>query len=173
LLAAPSARVVVTGSSAHLSALGEGAWCLSKQEWDRTAAYSKSKLANIMFAYEMARRTEGTSITANAMDPGGVATRFARNNGLKAWLKHLVYYAHKGQLISARQGADTIAYLAVEESLQGQRGGYYFNRVPAKSSPASHDPVAAQDLWQTSLAMSGLDRDLETASAEVRRIFLA
>ena len=172
LLAAPSARVVVTGSGTHSGASCEGNWCLSQAEWNRTVAYSKSKLANIVFAYELARRTKGTGVTSNAMDPGGVATRFARNNGLKAWLKHLIYYVLKGRLISARRGADTIVYLATDPSLQGRSGGYYMERAEIRSSPASYDNSAAKNLWKLSLDLSGLKNHLSGAPEPVRRVVL-
>ncbi len=172
LLAAPSARVVVTGSSAHAGAPSVGVWCLSAKDWDRKTAYAKSKLANIMFAYELARRTAGTTITCNAFDPGGVATRLGLNNGLKAWMKHLLYYALKRQLLSARKGADTLVYLATDESVRGQTGRYYHQRREVRSSPASYDQAKAEELWRLSVKMSGLDGSLDGLSEQARTIML-
>ena len=172
LLAAPAARVVVTGSSAHFGASAGADWCLSSKAWDRRAAYSQSKLANILFAYELARRTVGTSITSNAMDPGGVASRFASNNGLKAWVRHLAYYALKGQLISPRKGSDTIVYLATDESLQGCRGKYFRQRSPIRSSPASYDEDAARKLWELSRLLVSLRDDMAGYSEQARRIVI-
>lgn len=170
LLAAPTGRVVVTGSSAHAGAPAGGNWCLSAEGWNRSAAYAKSKLANIMFAYELARRTAGTAVTSNAMDPGGVATRFASNNGLKAWLRHLGYYALNGQLIGPRKGADTIVHLATDESLRGCSGGYYKQRTEIRSSPASYDELAARRLWELSRVQTELGTSLDGLSEQAHRI---
>ena len=172
LLAAPSAGVVTTGSGTHAAAPVHGKWCLGKEDWDRKVAYAKSKLANIMFAYELARRTAGTGVTSNAVDPGGVASRFARNNGLKAWLKHMLFYALKGQLLSPRRGADTLVYLASEDSLRGRTGRYYHQRREIRSSPASYNEAMAGDLWRLSVQMSGLEHDVERLSEQARRILL-
>ena len=79
-------------------------WILRSDNYDRKGAYAMSKLANIVFTYELARRLQQTTVTCNAVDPGGVATHLGRNNGLVAWLKHLTYYAMKGQLQSPRKG---------------------------------------------------------------------
>ena len=70
LTASDEARVITIASSAHASSLERG-WLLTPDTFDRRAAYAISKLANIMFAYELARRTRGTSILSNALDPGG------------------------------------------------------------------------------------------------------
>jgi NAD(P)-dependent dehydrogenase (short-subunit alcohol dehydrogenase family) len=172
LLAAPAARVVVTGSSAHAGAPAVGGGCSSAKDWDRKAAYARSKLANIMFAYELARRTAGTGITSHALDPGGVATRLGLNNGFTAWLRHLLYYALKRQLLSARKGADTLVYLATDESLRGRTGRYYRQRREIRSSPASYDEARAGDLWRLSVQMSGLGDHLDGLSEQARDIML-
>lgn len=170
LLAGGASRVLVTGSSAHRGVRSGGEWCLPRHGYNRTLAYAKSKLANVVFAYELARRAQGTGLTCNVVDPGGVASRFARNNGLKAWLKHLTYYMLKGELISARRGADTIVHLATAQSLDGQTGGYYRERKRARSSSESRDAEAARQLWELSVDLAGLGRGQPEVPEAVEQI---
>jgi meiotically up-regulated gene 157 (Mug157) protein len=83
-------------------------------------------------------------------------TNFARNNGIKSWLKHLVAHGLKGQLISATQGADSVVYLATSDEVRGRTGNYYYQRREIESSPASHDHEAAKRLWLLSLKLTGV-----------------
>ena len=138
------------------------------ESYDRKLAYGKSKLANIVFAYELARRLSETSVVSNAVDPGGVATGLGRNNGLVSWSKHLLYYALKRQLLMPRQGAETIVYLAASEAVRGVTGKYFCRKQQARSSPASHDADAAQQLWSMSLAWTGLDQTVGPAWRWIR-----
>ena len=92
LMAATQGRVITVASAAHAAATG-GDWILSRNDYDRKAAYAKSKLANIMFSYELAERLRHTAVVSAAVDPGGVATHLGRNNGLIPWLRHLTFYA--------------------------------------------------------------------------------
>ena len=119
LRAAPSARIITVSSSAHRAANDDGIWSYQGHEYDRRQAYAKSKLANILFAFELARRLQGTRIVSNAVDPGVVSTNFARNNGLLAWAKHTISHGLRGELVSAARAADTIVYLAT--SCRGRR----------------------------------------------------
>ena len=130
-----------------------------EQRFKGTRAYSQSKLANVLFTYELARRLKGTQVTANALDPGGVATHLGRNNGLFAWAKHLLFYALKGQLLSPRQGADTVVYLASSAEVAGVSGKFFYQRRPTKSSAASYDESASDRLWEMSLKLTHLDFD--------------
>ena len=98
LLAAHSARIITIGSGAHEAAPVSGEWIAHRGTYARKAVYARSKLANIVFAYELARRLAGTGVSSNAVDPGGVATNLGRNNGLLPWMRHLAYYALKRQL---------------------------------------------------------------------------
>lgn len=84
VLLSSAARVITVGSGAH-AVSPEGSWLLTRETYDRKVAYGRSKLANIMFAYELARRLQRTSVVSNALDPGGVATNLGRNNGLVPW----------------------------------------------------------------------------------------
>ncbi|WP_455388042.1 SDR family NAD(P)-dependent oxidoreductase [Petrachloros mirabilis] len=163
LLEAPAARIITVGSSAHFGVNGGPSWMLSRTQYDRKLAYGTSKLANIVFAHELARRLSGTKVTSNAADPGGVATNLGRNNGLIAWFRHLTYYALKRQLITARRAAGHIAYLAMAEELEGVTGQYFFESKPVPSSTASQDPGLARELWSLSIKLTGIDSTLGQA----------
>jgi NAD(P)-dependent dehydrogenase (short-subunit alcohol dehydrogenase family) len=156
---APAARVVTVSSGAHHGVSNEIQATWPAEAYNRKVAYSQSKLANVMFTYELARRLHGTQATANALDPGGVATNLGRNNGLLAWAKHLLFYTLKGQLLSPRQGADTVVYLASAPEVAGVSGQFFHQRKPTRSSPASYDEPASSRLWELSLQLAHLDSD--------------
>jgi NAD(P)-dependent dehydrogenase (short-subunit alcohol dehydrogenase family) len=123
--------------------------------YDRKAAYGKSKLANLLFTYELSRRLAGTTTTANAVHPGGVATNLGRNNGTISWLRHYVYYILKRQLITPSKAAEAIAYLALSDDVRGITGKYFYNQRQIESSAASRDPEAQKKLWDLSLRLCG------------------
>jgi retinol dehydrogenase-14 len=152
----PHARVITVGSGAHLGVAARGDWHLRRENYDRRLAYGKSKLANIMFAYELARRAAGTTIRSNAVDPGLVATNFARNNGLYAWFRHLVSHGVRRQLISARRGAETLIYLAASPAIAQTTGKYFYCNREVPSSEASYDEREARRLWAESIELTGL-----------------
>jgi len=160
LLEARAARIITVGSGAHFGVSGTPSWSLTRATYDRKIAYGLSKLANIIFAYELARRLTGTSVTSNAVDPGGVATNLGRNNGWIPWLRHLAFYALKGQLITARQAAGHIVFLALAEELKGVTGHYFFERKPVMSSRLSQDIAIARELWSMSVKLTGIDASL-------------
>lgn len=110
-------------------------------------AYSQSKLANILFTYELARRLEGSGVTANCLHPGAIATGFGRNNvGAVGALFRLLAPI----LRSPERGAETSIYLASAPELADVSGQYFVDRRPAKSAPASYDQDAARRLWEVS-----------------------
>jgi NAD(P)-dependent dehydrogenase (short-subunit alcohol dehydrogenase family) len=157
LMRAPEARILTIGSGAHFGVCSNPAWVLTRTTYERKLAYGTSKLANIIFAYELARRLSGTSVTSNAVDPGGVATNLGRNNGVVAWLRHLTYYAWNGQLVTPRQAAEHIAYLVLAKELTGVTGLYFHERKPIMSSTTSQDLATAHDLWSLSVKLTGID----------------
>ena len=155
LLASASARVITIGSSAH--AITPTDWLQTRDTYDRRTAYAQSKLANILFAYELARRMQGTAVSSNAFDPGGVATNLGRNNGIVAWLRHLTYYGAKGRLRPAGGAARDVVRLALAKELQGVSGRYFDEDGEANSAPVSHDQAIAHELWALSSRLTGLD----------------
>lgn len=126
---AHAARIITVGSGAHFGVHGDPIWMLTHEAYERKL-YGTSKLANIMFTYELARRLSDTSITSNAVDPGGVATNLGRNNGLVTWLRHLTYYASKGQLIMPSRAAGHIVSLALAEEFEGVTANIFSSVSP-------------------------------------------
>jgi NAD(P)-dependent dehydrogenase (short-subunit alcohol dehydrogenase family) len=110
--------------------------------------YGQSKLANVMFTYELARRLAGTQVTANALHPGFVATGFGHNNG------GLMNFGMSAiQKIAAKrpeQGAATSVYLASSSEVEGVTGKYFSDKKDTKSSSASYDVSAQERLWALS-----------------------
>jgi NAD(P)-dependent dehydrogenase (short-subunit alcohol dehydrogenase family) len=115
--------------------------------------YGHSKLANILFTYELARRLAGTSVTANCAHPGGVATGLGRNNGriavvLTALLRPL--------LRTPEEGAATSIWLATSPAVDGLTGRYFKNCREARSSRVTYDVALARRLWDVSARMTGV-----------------
>ena len=141
-----------------MNATAEGPWSSSRQTYDRRLAYAKSKLANVMFAYELAERLMNTGVTSNAIDPGIVATNFARNNGVVSWLRHLMAHGLRRELISPRNGARPLVHLAVSNGLAGVTGKSFRRDQQVDSSPASRERQQARRLWELSVSLTGLTR---------------
>jgi NAD(P)-dependent dehydrogenase (short-subunit alcohol dehydrogenase family) len=108
-------------------------------------AYADSKLANVLFTYELARRLEGTGVTANVLHPGGVATNIGIDAGFQA----------RG--VSPEEGAQTQIYLAASPEVEGVTGKYFVRCRAVPSSQASYDEDTAGRLWAVSAQMTGLD----------------
>lgn len=163
LLAAPAGRVLVTGSSAHQQAPAGDEWCLDYSRWSKRAAYGKSKLANIVFAYEVARRLRNTRVTVNAVDPGTPLTWFALNNGWISWLKHAAYHLSRGELSPPGSAGRLLAGMALEEAYAGKSGRYFSRLDEIQSSEASHESRSRARLWNLSLKLTGLDQSIGPA----------
>jgi len=157
LTAAPAAKIITVSSSAATQAVNDGHWQYGPHDYDRKQAYAKSKLANLLFAFELAHRLADTAITSLAVDPGVVATHFARNNGLVPWLKHLLYHARRGELVRPAQGADTVIFLATSTLPEPATGGYFRQRQEIRACRAAYDVDAAAKLWEMSASLTGFD----------------
>jgi NAD(P)-dependent dehydrogenase (short-subunit alcohol dehydrogenase family) len=153
LAAAPAARIINTASSAHTAAVLDFDDLQSERGYGAIKAYGRSKLCNILFTRELARRLHGTAVTANCLHPGFVATRFADESG--GLLSYLTRVA-KLFAISPARGADTIIYLASSPEVAETTGQYFYRRRPAKTSAAAQDDRAASTLWQRSAALAGI-----------------
>lgn len=164
LLQSPEGRIITVSSGSHGSAVADGKWQLPADRYDRRQAYARSKLANLVFAYELARRFKETRVVSNAVDPGGVASNFARNNGLKSWARHLLAHGLRGELVFPRRGAEGIVYLATSSNVAGVTGKYYHRKLEISSSPDSHDPRTAASLWKLSVSVTGLSEQIGTAA---------
>lgn len=144
------ARIINISSAAHGGGKGLIENITDASKYDGRLQYSNSKLANVLFTYELSERFNANNISIFAVDPGGVATNFARNNGLKFWVKHLAYYLLKRELITAKEASETIVYLATSPDVKGKKGKYYFDMKEKKSSELSYDISLQKKLWEMS-----------------------
>ena len=150
---APS-RIVNVASDVHQNAHLDFDDLQCEKGYGGYKAYGRSKLANLLFTYEMARRLEGTGVTANGLHPGLVATSFmATNNGLRGLLYNF-FLKRIGR--SAEDGARTIVYLASSDEVEGVSGGYFIDEGLVDSSQASYDKEYAVRLWEESEALTGV-----------------
>ncbi len=149
---APS-RIVNVSSAVHMSATLNFDDLQSRKKYSGMSSYGRSKLANVLFTYELARRLQGTGITVNAVHPGMVATQFAANNGLLGRLARPVMNLMS---LSEEEGADTLIYLATSPEVEGVTGKYFVHRRAVSSSPESYDEAEARRLWQVSEELVGL-----------------
>lgn len=156
LKASASARVVDVASNSHFKQKLDFDDLQMKRQYNCIKAYGRSKLANVLFTYELARRLEGTGVTANALHPGLVATNIGQNNGMLA--KGFILWARvKG--VSVEEGARTVVYLASSAEASGISGKYFTKEREIRSDPVSYDMAAARRLWQTSEEMTGMGQE--------------
>jgi NAD(P)-dependent dehydrogenase (short-subunit alcohol dehydrogenase family) len=116
-------------------------------------AYCRSKLANLLFTYELARRLERTQITVNALHPGVVSTNLLANNGFVGQIGNF-FLGLRG--ITPKKGAETSIYLATSQKVEGLTGRYYVDCKESPSSPASYDRAEGAKLWDVSKDLTGL-----------------
>jgi retinol dehydrogenase-14 len=117
-------------------------------------AYMRSKLANVLFAAELARRLAGTGVTSNSLHPGTVATNIW--SGAPLWAKPLIQILLRPFFISAAQGAATIVQLAADPALEGVTGKYFEKGVAVEPAPLARDEALARRLWEVSARMVSL-----------------
>ena len=115
-------------------------------------AYGRSKLCNILFTYELARRLEGANVTVNALHPGLVRTNIARNNGLLGRVVN-AFIGVRG--VGVGRGAETLVYLASSPEVAGVTGKYFVDCRATPSSALSYDTELAADLWELSERLTG------------------
>jgi len=146
LAAAPAARVVVVSSGAHRRGRIDFADPEGAERYHYWRAYRQSKLANLLFTFELGRRLEGSSITTNALHPGIVATGFARNMVL-GWAKRALI----GVLsVDVERGAETGVMLASDPGLAGTSGAYFVDGRRRDPARAALDRESARRLWELS-----------------------
>ena len=149
LKASAPARIVTTSSGAHERATIPFDDLNANRGMGRSGfpRYGETKLANILFTAELARRLDGTGVTANAYHPGFVASGFNRNNGL---LMRIGMGITRPFARSTEKGAETLVWLVDSEDVSQISGGYFFDMRPATPSTAAQDRDAAKRLWQLS-----------------------
>jgi NAD(P)-dependent dehydrogenase (short-subunit alcohol dehydrogenase family) len=152
LVASGPARIVSTSSVAHDGATLDFNDLQSAKGYGGLKVYGRSKLANILFTRELARRLAGTGVTANCLHPGVVKTRFGESSGGFAGL--LIPFL-RPFFISADKGADTLIYLASAPEVANTTGGYFVKRKLKEPSAAARDGAAAKRLWIESEKLAG------------------
>lgn len=149
---APS-RVITVSSTTHNGAAIDFDDLQSRRDYDSSEVYAVTKLMNVLFTYELARRLEGTGVTANCLHPGAVATKL-----LADYMRVPVVGGALARTfgVSPEEGADTVVYLAAAPEVAGVTGRYFTNRRETRSSPVSYDTAAARRLWEESERLTGL-----------------
>jgi NAD(P)-dependent dehydrogenase (short-subunit alcohol dehydrogenase family) len=152
LIGSRPARVINTASDAHKGEKLDLSDLQSERGYRGLKVYGRSKLMNILFTSELARRWAGTGVTANCLHPGFVATRFGDESG--GMLSRGVRMA-KAFAISPEQGAETLVYLASSDEPANANGLYYYKRRPATPTAEARDAEAARRLWEESEKLIG------------------
>lgn len=149
LRASAPARVVTVSSFGHRGAAIDFDDLQSERCYDGFTVYCRSKLANVMFTYELARRLEGSGVTANTLHPGFVRTGFGHGSG--AVMRVLLTLSQVPPLgVSARRGARTQVWLASAPEVEGVSGRYFHGHRSRRSSRISYDADAQRRLWEAS-----------------------
>ena len=142
-----NSRIVNVASAAHFGVELDFDDLQSEEAYHGFGVYKRSKLCNVLYTSELARRLEGRTVTVNCCHPGFVASRFAHNNGL---LARAALLAMRPWMISSKRGAETPTYLAVSPEADGVTGKYFDECKVRRSSRASQDPESAARLWKLS-----------------------
>jgi len=145
---APS-LIVNVSSAAHAYGKIDFDDLQGEKKYGGFSAYANSKLANILFTYELARRLEGTGVTVNCLHPGTIATGLFRNlpKPIEAMIKLVTF--------SPDKGAETSVYLASSPAVEGVTGKYFAKKRERRTTSASHNEQAARRLWEVSEEMTG------------------
>lgn len=161
LLAGAPARVVNVSSDAHLSAKLNFEDLQNKRNYSGFRVYAQSKLANILFTYELNRRRSGADITVNALHPGFIASNFGRNNGgiVGFFMRNITPLFAR----SASEGAQTSVYLSTSNDVAGRSGLYFANGAEKRSSKESYNLDTAARLWAESERITGIGLPVELA----------
>ncbi|MES3040707.1 MAG: SDR family NAD(P)-dependent oxidoreductase [Pseudomonadota bacterium] len=151
LKVAPEARVIVTASVAHWTGhINEAAFTDYSRYSSDVVAYGSAKLANLIYARELARRVKGSNIRVNAFHPGGVATGIWREmpGPIQALMDKV--------LVTPAKGADTAIWLATSDAAKSHHGGYFTRRKADFSKPSSRNEKIAAKLWAASERIAGI-----------------
>jgi NAD(P)-dependent dehydrogenase (short-subunit alcohol dehydrogenase family) len=156
LKAGPAGRIVSVSSRAHYGGHVNFDDIQSQHGYNGMRVYGMSKLMNVLFTYELARRLQGTLVTANCLHPGFVASNFAGNNG---WFVRLGMRFMAGR-ISVEDGAKCSIYLASSPDVQGVSGKYFnYDLKETRSSDESYDEAVAKRLWDVSEQLVAIGSD--------------
>jgi NAD(P)-dependent dehydrogenase (short-subunit alcohol dehydrogenase family) len=150
------ARIVNVASDAHKFGALDFDDLGNQRRYRAMRVYGQSKLANILFTAELARRCAGSGVTANSLHPGAVATGLGTNNG--AWARRLIALL-RPFFRTPENGAATSVYLASSPAVEGVSGKYFANCREKRPSRAAQDAAAARRLWEVSARLTGVGGD--------------
>jgi len=153
LVASAPARVVTVSSGAQAMGKIDFDDLMGERRYSGQRAYNQSKLANVMFTYELAGRLEGTGVTANALHPGMTNTGFSAEDPARAFAPLVAVL--RPFMRSPERGADTAVYLASSPEVEGVTGRYFSDRKARKSSKSSYDGATTARLWDVSADLVG------------------
>lgn len=148
------ARVVTVSSGAHATGEIDFDDLMGERKYSGSRAYDQSKLANVMFTYELARRLTGTGVTATALHPGMTSTAFSAEDPARAYAPLVAVM--RPFMRSPRKGAETSVYLASSPEVEGVTGRYFADRTAKESHKSSYDTATTARLWQVSADLVGL-----------------
>ncbi len=146
-------RIVNVASAAHRGVALDFDNLQGERRYSGWRAYKLSKLANLLFTHELARRLDAPTVTVNALHPGFVATEIGVRNRL---MPNFVWRLASLAAITPEEGAKTSIHLAASADVEGVNGRYFIKCAPAESSPASHQRAAEERLWRVSEDLTGL-----------------
>jgi len=149
LKASAPARIVNVSSAAQESNFIDMDDLQATARYSSWRAYGQSKLAEVLFTYELARRLQGTGVTANCLHPGFVASNIGQSNAnpIARSITKLIF-SNLG--VSTEEGAKTSLYLASSPDVEGVTGKYFEKSIPKRSAPLSYDESLQRELWEKS-----------------------
>ena len=155
LKASAPARIVNVSSESHESGYIKMDDLQLEKKYRLMRAYGQSKLALVLFTYELARRLQGTGVTANCLHPGFVATNIGQS-GVGRVGRSIVKLIFSSLGISPEEGAKTSIYLASSPDIEGVTGKYFVKSIPVRSAPISYDESLQRQLWEESAKLVNL-----------------
>jgi len=159
LVASAPARIITVSSGAQSMGKIDFDDLQGQRNYSGQRAYSQSKLANVMFTYELARRLEGTGVTATVLHPGVVRTGFGAEDPSPFW--RVFIPLTRPFMKTPAEGAQTPIYLACSPNVEGVTGTYFADRKPKATNKVSYDTTAAARLWQVSAELTGIRPGVE------------
>ena len=149
-------RIVTTASNAHRGARISFDDLQATRKYSPMGAYGSSKLANILFTRALAKRLQGTAVTATCLHPGFVRTNFGRNVDMSPLLKRIFGVGCRVSLARRKKARRPWSISRASPQVQGASGGYYFDCKLTPPSSAAQDDGAAEHLWQVSEQLVGI-----------------
>jgi NAD(P)-dependent dehydrogenase (short-subunit alcohol dehydrogenase family) len=155
LIESAPARIVTVSSGAQSMGKIDFDDLMGERKYSGQTAYNQSKLANVMFTYELARRLAGTGVTATALHPGMTNTAFSAEDPSRVFAPLVIVM--RPFMKKPERGADTPVYLASSPAAEGLTGQYFANQAAKKSNVSSYDTTAAARLWRVSAGLVGIN----------------